>query len=730
MSLAELLPLISAILVFVLGIFVLFKDVRSGVNRIFFLFTLAATVWLYGTYKLFTVAVSTDIIFWDRFIYTGITIVPALGYHFSLLVTRQRDRRSVIILAYVWAIFFFIISRTPYFVDGVFIYNWGAHTRAQFWHHIFLAYFAIFFSILFYNIYHFSHHTTSGRERVQARYMLAAFGILIGIGSLGFLPAYGISIYPFAYVSGVLFVVILAYAIIKHRFMNIRLIIKQSTVFISSIIATIGISYFIYNLLIWNWPRIHHWELLALLIALLILQPIRNWFGNIANRYFFADIYNYQEVLRELSHHLTAIIDLDEVVGSIVGTMSEAFRLEKIGVLLCGRGKTVQHKCDVVQSEGFQARELRGLLSGEWLVKYLEMTRSALLTDDIPIILRTLIADELKDKLLQWQAKMTAAGASVCVPLLKEGKLIGVMILGQKLSRESFSNEDLELIDTVSNQASVAIDNALLYQQVKDFNAQLQDKIRVATKNLQRTNSKLKYANANLQQLDEAKSEFLSIASHQLRTPLSGIKGYLSMLQEGDFGKLPPKIKTVIKELFTNADRMSRLINTFLNISRIEADRLVINHSPVNVYALTRDTWKDFRVAAKKKKLHYTCEVPRGSLIMSLDEDKIKDVLINFIDNAIKYTASGFVKVSAQRVKDNVRVEVSDSGVGIRQSDLDNLFEKFSRGKEIAKINTSGSGLGLYIARKIVEAHGGEVFVDSSGEGKGSTFGFRLPLTD
>ncbi len=258
----------------------------------------------------------------------------------------------------------------------------------------------------------------------------------------------------------------------------------------------------------------------------------------------------------------------------------------------------------------------------------------------------------------------------------------------------------------------------------------LKGKASKTTKELTRANKKLQYANDKLQQVDKAKSEFLSIASHQLRTPLSGIMGYLSMLLEGDFGKVPPKINKVIKELYQNSDRMSRLINTFLNISRIEANRLVLDKEEVNFTRLLRNAFKEFKSDAAKKKIKYTLDIPKEKILLNIDGDKIRDVIVNIIDNAIKYTIDGEIKVIAEADEKRVIVKVDDTGVGMKPSEVQYFFQKFSRGTGITQMNTAGSGLGLYIVKKIIEAHGGEAFAKSKGKGNGSIFGIELPIVD
>jgi signal transduction histidine kinase len=247
---------------------------------------------------------------------------------------------------------------------------------------------------------------------------------------------------------------------------------------------------------------------------------------------------------------------------------------------------------------------------------------------------------------------------------------------------------------------------------------------------LESLTKELQIANERLKELDQAKTDFLSITSHQLRTPLSAIKGYLSMLEEGDFGKLSKKQTDIIGILLRNSERLIRLINIFLNISRIESGRLKIIKSPNDLNRLISDIVKSLQLEADEKHINLDFK-PIDLPPLSFDSDKLSDVILNLIDNAIKYTpVGGKVSISVKSKDDYVVLSIHDNGIGIAYEELDQLFEKFRRGKEINKVDTSGNGLGLYIAKIIITGHGGNIWAESEGEHKGSTFKFTLPLLE
>ncbi|MFH1610631.1 MAG: HAMP domain-containing sensor histidine kinase, partial [Patescibacteria group bacterium] len=197
---------------------------------------------------------------------------------------------------------------------------------------------------------------------------------------------------------------------------------------------------------------------------------------------------------------------------------------------------------------------------------------------------------------------------------------------------------------------------------------------------------------------------------------------------EGDFGKLKKEQEEVMLDVFNNSNRLVRLVNIFLNVSRIESGRLKLQKSEFDLSELVDEISRELKLEADKKRLTLEVVKPKDKVAVLADRDKVADVVLNLIDNAIKYTEKGKVKTSVILNKEKARVEVKDSGVGISPEEAKELFNKFVRGKKIAQINTSGTGLGLFIAKKIIELHEGKIWVESKGENKGSTFMFEIPI--
>lgn len=237
----------------------------------------------------------------------------------------------------------------------------------------------------------------------------------------------------------------------------------------------------------------------------------------------------------------------------------------------------------------------------------------------------------------------------------------------------------------------------------------------------------LEKANLRLQELDKQKTEFLSIASHQLRTPLSILKGYLELVKDGGYGKITKQTKEILNNMDQSNEHLIKLVDEFLNISRIEQGRTKFNFVQFDIAHMVDGVVAEFKIKAKDKNmiLDWTNSAP---IILVGDEEKIRHVVFNFVDNAIKYSDKGTVKIKIKNDYDGYRVVVSDHGFGFNKTDEVNFFQKFYRGENVKGINVNGTGLGLYVCRKFIEAHGGKVWAHSPGLGKGSQFGFWLPF--
>ncbi len=245
---------------------------------------------------------------------------------------------------------------------------------------------------------------------------------------------------------------------------------------------------------------------------------------------------------------------------------------------------------------------------------------------------------------------------------------------------------------------------------------------------LQQNNQELAAANEKLRELDKLKSQFLSVATHELRTPLSVILGYNSMLSEMLHDRLDEQEQQTLRESVAACKRLIRLVNSMLDITQIESGKMRMQFEPADLRKLVQSVGTLFQHDAQTKNVHIAVEVPARLPRLVMDCERIEQVLVNLVGNALKFTGSGgFITIAVRQTASGVQVSVSDTGIGIAAEDLDKIFDEFAQvQRQAAKRQREGSGLGLAIAKRIVEAHHGSMEVRSE-VGRGATFSFTLP---
>ncbi len=314
-------------------------------------------------------------------------------------------------------------------------------------------------------------------------------------------------------------------------------------------------------------------------------------------------------------------------------------------------------------------------------------------------------ADKIQEEL---QTTLGVKNTFAC-PLRASDKLIGYLILGTAVSRTDTSAYIRNLVERLTSTVSIAVENGLLY------------------KELQEASARLRQQNIRLQELDKSKDEFISMASHQLRTPLTTIKGYLDMVLQGDVGPITKNERVYIRKAFDGAQKMVYLIGDLLNVSRLQSGKFVIENAPTNLAKLIEGEASQLEEEIDNKKLKFSYHKPDEFPVLNLDATKIRQVVMNFLDNAIHYTpASGSITVDLHATDKEITFTVTDTGIGVPAHLQHQLFTKFYRADNARKVRPDGTGLGLFMAKKVVAAQGGAIIFKST-EGKGSAFGFSFP---
>ncbi|MDO8517951.1 MAG: ATP-binding protein [bacterium] len=247
---------------------------------------------------------------------------------------------------------------------------------------------------------------------------------------------------------------------------------------------------------------------------------------------------------------------------------------------------------------------------------------------------------------------------------------------------------------------------------------------------IEKQEKELEGANVRLRELDKQKSEFLSFASHQLRTPMTAIKWGSGALLDHTYGEVPTNLQEPIQSIFDQSSSMAVLVDDYLNVSRIEQGKMQYTFAPIDLSVLLKTVASQMEPGLRAKGLALETDLGEGRTMVWGDSGKLAQVFGNIIDNAIKYTQQGSIHVSLRKLPERgvAHIEVLDTGIGMDEATLHKIFEKFIRGDNAAEVSTTGSGLGLFIVKTFVEAHKGKVWPESQGLGKGNTFYVELPL--
>ncbi|MDX9859267.1 MAG: ATP-binding protein [candidate division Zixibacteria bacterium] len=706
--------LVSLIIVynFVL-VYVVFRKGRKVRSTLYFwLVILAATLWAITILVTDLLTVSSQIVLWSRLSFATSALVVLMLYFFSRYFPDERlGNRAAAILALIVTALFVVLSLTDkivldYTTAGT-VFSWGQPA--------FLIFMLCGFSVSLYQMYCTYRRLKHTPHGFQILYVLLGLSISIGFagGTNLVLPLLHIAEIRFlGPLAMVVFLTLTTYAIVKHRLMDIRLVLRKSFIYA-------GLSVFVfvaYYVTVWvdqhlfgglHTPGAYMSAVVITPLFLVGFSLIGRVLRHIANKYFFTGLYDYQGTVDLFASRISQTLHLHQVTSLIVETIQGAMRNDNAAIAL-RTGPKVQSLA-LERVIGFEER-----LIDSFLKKHIQPRLDAGLkrpvvagepaapTESLPG------SDYLKKEMKQLRI-------AVILPLVVKGTVNSLVLIGEKLTREAFTKEDMDLLKTLANQASVAVENARLYSSMEVVVAE--------------QTRELHEKNRHLQDLLKMKSEFLSIASHQLRTPLTAIRGLLSMQADGDLDKLPAQErKNAQLHMLESANRLSNIVNDLLDAMELEGGNLNFKFATANLIEIIENTISELKPNYDRKGLYLNFRPPTKKITIESDSRMLREALENVIDNAEKYTNKGGVDIGLTVDAKKVTIAVRDTGIGIPETDKPRLFLKFSRGEKSTFQHTDGSGLGLFIARNVIHEHHGEIQLDSPGEGKGTTVTITLPL--
>jgi signal transduction histidine kinase len=391
------------------------------------------------------------------------------------------------------------------------------------------------------------------------------------------------------------------------------------------------------------------------------------------------------KVISRSTFNLQTVLDtLIESAARLCRADRGAIRLVKDGLYhhVASHGYSAEHK-ELMQKEPLKAG--RGSVAGR------SVQERAVVH----------ILDAMADPEFAGRARTANARSTLGVPLLREGIPVGVLIL-QRGVVEAFTDGQIALVNTFADQAVIAIENVRLFDEIQDKSRQLAE-------------------------ASQHKSQFLANMSHELRTPLNAILGYTELIIDGIYGETPQKALDVLKRVESNGKHLLGLINDVLDFSKIEAGEFKLSFDDYSMKEIVYNVFSAVEPLATKKNLNLKVDVPPDMPAGRGDERKLTQVLLNLVGNAIKFTDAGEVAIKVAAHNGSLSVAVKDTGPGIDPANQTKLFEEFQQADNSITKSKGGTGLGLAISRRIVEMHGGRLWVESR-LGSGATFTFTIPV--
>ncbi|HOW35404.1 MAG TPA: ATP-binding protein [Candidatus Omnitrophota bacterium] len=417
---------------------------------------------------------------------------------------------------------------------------------------------------------------------------------------------------------------------------------------------------------------------------------------------------NSLNALDRISRLISTTLDAEEIFRRLSKAIVSELGFEKILVLMFDKEKEAHARIEV----GFSKETVSEILSR--LVK--DHSLSTLLLEG-----RTISSLNAPKQKREKITQLLGLGHFVLSPILTQDGLIGIFFVGNQAENMPVTEGDEDLISILSNQIGQALENANLFEQVYRSRQELESKIQDRTR-------ELALALEKVQEISKAKSDFVSAVSHELRTPLTSIKGYASILITGKVGDIPTAVKERLEKINKHSDNLVKLINDLLDISRIESGRVEMKLEEHNIVTLIESIRDLLAPQMKDKNIQFETRVDQKIPSLLVDSTQIERVFINLLSNAVKFTPqNGTIKVNAQMDKDNALFQIIDTGIGISENELPKLFSEFYRVDNEVNQVVKGTGLGLVLVKKILEAHGGRIWVTSKA-GTGTTFHFTLPL--
>lgn len=735
MNVYALPPLIVSVLSVLLGSFILSKNFYSRLNRFFFLESLAISIWLFSESIMYLTSSIEVAQYWARIAYLGVSFIPPFFYQMANAFIGVKDNKVAVKSLYSLAIVLLImVLSTDWLITGAKLYFWGFYPAIGRFHFIYVFYIFYMFGAPLYSLFkHFRLKYISAQEKNRRKFMLLAFSFVL-LGSVDFLPKYGVNIYPFGAVVVGLWLSLIAYATLRYRAMDIKFMFSRWMVYVFTIlfgiIPAIIVIVFLQRVLLFSLP-VFFLLLMAIFLGLVIAITY-SLSEKLVQYNLLKTRLRYYEILRRFSNDMVRALNLQELLKKFDEVLRDALQVSSIAIYLTGP-RSGRYPLRHFQDKGngilsFLRRRLRpdnekvplpqqesvapaihysDLVPlwryGDALVDMAYDAKDVLVLGEMEMMARERKNEQLEEAIVQ----MKEAKAEVCVPFKRDGRMVGMALLGPREGDRYYSPDDLSLLHTLGQSACVAFQNALMVEEIKRTYRLLQ----------------------RMQRLS-AMASLASGVAHEIRNPLMPIGFLMDSVAD------PSVDRDLLMRLYENSKESLRRITSVLD----ELNELARPEPPTfeesDVNSIVDQAVERLAPQIKLKKQNIVKEYEPLPTAM-VDRERLKHAVMDIVLNAIEANPDeGKIFLRTRRIVTKrteakppgpgIQIEVTDTGCGIPPEHLERVFDPFFTTKHKSLLR-EGTGLGLAIAHRIIDEHHGSIDLRSEVD-KGTSVYINLPL--
>ena len=678
-------------------LFLIMKFGKSNLHRIWALFNISLIIWGGSAFLIGSATSEAKAFFYWKIAHIGIILIPILFFHVIYFLC-ELNQKKVLIAMYVQGVIFLVLNFLGYkdlfFSDVKTVYqSFYYFTPGP----LYYLFFVLWVGIVIYGIYqlYFGYrNSVRGIKRTQILYFFLGISIGFTGGLTNFFPIFSINLYPLGNFAIPLYCIIATYAILRYRLMDINLVFRKGMVYslsaglLTSLFVVLVLTLTKYLSDVTGVTSLIITIISALIIAILF-QPLKNRVQKIIDKTFYQKAYDYYEALREVSRRLSTIFEIDKINEFIATTIHNTLGVSKVYVLAAASSENYeiayQTKERGKRRKALHDFEDNPLQTRSRMVFFMVETRDTVIKDELPAF----AAEIGSDRIDMIKRELETFRAEAAVPVFIDGELPMLLMLGEKLSGDMFTREDINLLNTIAGQMAIAVKNAALYK----------DKL-------------------NTEKLASIGMMSATFA-HEVRNPLTSLKTFAQLMPEkyNDEEFREGFSKIVVGEI----QRIDDLISDLLDFSHERKASRVYAYDLVGIVDETIQ-YVEGKLGLARKHIVVEKKYTRDAIHMYGDVKQLRQLFTNIITNGCQaIDENGVLTIEINPNGKNVEIKIKDTGPGIHPDDLHRIFEPFVTKKE------KGTGLGLAISKKIVEEHSGSIRVESR-LSEGSSFIVSLPV--